>query len=106
MIGRATIGRPWIFKQIKHYFETGEILPDLSVREQIAIIKEQIMLSVEWIDEVRGLLHMRRHMAAMFKGLPHFRDLRIRMLQAPSIEELWRVFDEIEARYGDDFCEK
>ena len=106
MIGRATIGRPWIFEQIKHYFETGEILPDLSVREQIAIIKEQIMLSVEWIDEVRGLLHMRRHMAAMFKGLPHFRDLRIRMLQAPSIEELWRVFDEIEARYGDDFCEK
>lgn len=106
MIGRATIGRPWIFKQIKHYFETGEILPDLSVREQIAIIKEQIMLSVEWIDEVRGLLHMRRHMAAMFKGLPHFRDLRIRMLQTPSIEELWRVFDEIEARYGDDFCEK
>ena len=106
MIGRATIGRPWIFKQIKHYFETGEILPDLSVREQIAIIKEQIMLSVEWIDEVRGLLHMRRHMAAMFKGLPHFRDLRIRMLQAPSIEELWRVFDEIETRYGDDFCEK
>lgn len=101
MIGRATIGRPWIFRQIKHYFETGEIMPDLSVREQIEIIKEQIMLSVERIDEVRGLLHMRRHMAAMFKGLPHFRDLRIRMLQAPSIEELWQVFDEIEARYGD-----
>lgn len=100
MIGRATIGHPWIFKQIKHYFETGEILPDLSVAEQIAIIKEQILLSVNWIDEVRGLLHMRRHMAAMFKGLSHFRDLRIRMLQAPSIEVLWQVFDEIEARYG------
>lgn len=100
MIGRATIGHPWIFKQIKHYFETGEILPDLSVAEQIAIIKEQILLSVDWIDEVRGLLHMRRHMAAMFKGLSHFRDLRIRMLQAPSIEILWQVFDEIEARYG------
>lgn len=100
MIGRATIGHPWIFKQIKHYFETGEILPDLSVAEQIAIIKEQILLSVDWIDEVRGLLHMRRHMAAMFKGLSHFRDLRIRMLQAPSIEVLWQVFDEIEARYG------
>lgn len=100
MIGRATIGHPWIFKQIKHYFETGEILPDLSVAEQIAIIKEQILLSVDWIDEVRGLLHMRRHMAAMFKGLSHFRDLRIRMLQAPSIEVLWQVFDEIETRYG------
>lgn len=99
MIGRATIGHPWIFKQIKHYFETGEILPDLSVTEQIEIIKEQILLSVEWIDEVRGLLHMRRHMAAMFKGLPHFRDLRIKMLQAPSVAALWEVFDEIERRY-------
>lgn len=101
MIGRAAIGRPWIFRQIKHYFATGELLPDLSVREQIEIIKEQIRLSVEWIDEVQGLLHTRRHMAAMFKGLPHFRDLRIRMLQAPNLEELWQVFDEIAARYGD-----
>lgn len=99
MIGRATIGHPWIFKQIKHYFSTGELLPDLSVAEQIEIIKEQIFLSVEWLDEVRGLLHMRRHMAAMFKGLSHFRDLRIRMLQAPSIVELWQVFDEIKDRY-------
>lgn len=99
MIGRATIGRPWIFRQIKHYFETGEILPELPVSEQIAIIKEQILLSVDWLDEVRGLLHMRRHMAAMFKGLPHFRDLRIQMLQAPSIEELWKVFDAVEQRY-------
>lgn len=101
MIGRATIGRPWIFKQIKHYFETGELLPEISVQEQIGIIKEQICLSVDWLDEVRGLLHMRRHMAAMFKGLPHFRDLRIQMLQAPTVEELWRVFDDIAARYSD-----
>ena len=103
MIGRATIGHPWIFKQIRHYFETGELLPDLSVKEQIEVIKEQILLSVEWIDEVRGLLHMRRHMASMFKGLPHFRDLRIRMLQAPTIDVLWEVFDEIEKRYSDDY---
>jgi tRNA-dihydrouridine synthase len=96
------VGRPWIFKQIKHYFATGELLPDLSVKEQIEVIKAQILLSVEWIDEVRGLLHMRRHMAAMFKGLPHFRDLRIRMLQASNLETLWQVFDEIEQRYGGD----
>lgn len=102
MIGRATIGKPWIFRQIKHYFETGELLPDLSVVEQIAVIKEQIRLSVEWIDEVRGLLHMRRHMAAMFKGLPHFRDLRIRMLQAPDLQTLWQVFDEIQEKYGEE----
>lgn len=99
MIGRATIGRPWIFRQIKHYFETGEILPELPVAEQIGIIKEQINLSVEWLDETRGLLHMRRHMAAMFKGLPHFRDLRIQMLQADSLESLWQVFNAIDERY-------
>ncbi len=100
MIGRATIGKPWIFEQIKHYLATGEILPELSVPAQIEIIKEQILLSMEWLDEVRGLFHMRRHMACMFKGLPHFRDLRIQMLQAPTIEELWGVFDQIAERYG------
>lgn len=100
MIGRATIGKPWIFEQIKHYLSTGEILPELSVPAQIEIIKKQILLSMEWLDEVRGLFHMRRHMACMFKGLPHFRDLRIQMLQAPTIEELWDVFDQIAERYG------
>ena len=101
MIGRATIGKPWIFRQIKHYLETGELLPELSVTEQIEVIKEQILLAIDWIDEVRGILHMRRHMACMFKGLPHFRDLRIRMLQAPTVEALWAVFDEIAERYKD-----
>lgn len=101
MIGRGAIGRPWIFKQIKHYFQTGEMLPDLSVVEQIDILKEQILLSVDWIDEIRGILHMRRHMAAMFKGLPHFRDLRIQMLRAESIEELWRIFELIRERYSE-----
>ena len=100
MIGRATIGKPWIFEQIKHYLATGEVLPELSVAAQVEIIKEQILLSMEWLDEVRGLFHMRRHMACMFKGLPHFRDLRIQMLQAPTIEVLWGVFDQIVERYG------
>lgn len=101
MIGRATIGKPWIFRQIKHYLSTGELLPELTVAEQIDIIKEQILLAIDWIDEARGILHMRRHMACMFKGLPHFRDLRIRMLQAPSVEALWPIFDEIAERYKD-----
>ena len=100
MIGRATIGKPWIFEQIKHYLETGEKLPEQSVQEQVNIIKEQILLSMAWLDEVRGLFHMRRHMACMCKGLPHFRDLRIQMLQAPDIQTLWEVFDKIVERYG------
>lgn len=99
MIGRATIGRPWIFRRIKHYMETGELLPEPSVGEQIDILKQQIELSMEWIDEVRGILHMRRHMAAMFKGLPDFRNLRIEMLQCNSKTELWDIFSRIEERY-------
>ena len=100
MIGRAAIGKPWIFRQVKHFFATGQLLPDPGIAEQVGIIKEQILRAMEWIDEVRGILHMRRHMACMFKGLPHFRDLRIRMLQAPDKERLWQVFDEIVDRYG------
>lgn len=100
MIGRAAIGKPWIFRQVKHFFATGQLLPDPGIAEQVAIIKEQILRAMEWIDEVRGILHMRRHMACMFKGIPHFRDLRIRMLQAPDKERLWQVFDEIVDRYG------
>lgn len=100
MIGRAAIGKPWIFQQVKHFFATGQLLPDPGIAEQVGIIKEQVLRAMEWIDEVRGILHMRRHMACMFKGLPHFRDLRIRMLQAPDKERLWQVFDEIVDRYG------
>lgn len=100
MIGRAAIGRPWIFRQIRHYLETGEVLPEPTVSEQIEVIRAQILLSVDWIDEVRGILHMRRHMAAMFKGLPHFRDLRVEMLRAATLPELWTIFDRIRERYA------
>lgn len=99
MIGRAAIGHPWIFRQIRHYLEKGETMPEPAVSEQIDVLKEQILSSVEWIGEIKGILHMRRHMAAMFKGLPHFRDLRIKMLQSAGIPELWTVFDEIANRY-------
>lgn len=101
MIGRATVGRPWIFRQIRHYFETGEVLPALPVSEQIRILKEQVDLAIEWIDEVRGILHMRRHVAAMFKGLPHFRNLRIELLRASSRAALWGVLERVEREYGD-----
>ena len=100
MIGRASIGKPWIFQQIKHYLQTGERLPEWTVAEQIRVIKEQIDLSMAWLDETRGLFHMRRHMACMFKGLPHFREKRIEMLRAPDRETLWGVFDRIEERWG------
>lgn len=100
MIGRAAIGRPWIFGDIKEYMTTGEIRPDLSLERQIEVIKSQITDAVDWLDERRGILHMRRHMAGMFKGLSHFRDLRIEMLRASTKEELWETFDKIRERYS------
>ena len=100
MIGRAAIGRPWIFGDIKEYMTTGEIRPDLSLERQIEVIKSQITDAVDWLDERRGILHMRRHMAGMFKGLSHFRALRIEMLRASTKEELWETFDKIRERYS------
>lgn len=101
MIGRPSIGRPWIFKEIKHYLNTGDLLPPLSVEEHIDLLMEQIHRSIDWLDERRGILHMRRHMALSFKNLPDFRPLRTRMLRANTLDELNTAFDEIRKTYKD-----
>lgn len=97
MIGRASIGKPWIFKEMKHYLETGEKLPPISLEEQMSIIKQQVLNSIEWLDERRGILHSRRHLAAtpLFKGIPNFRETRIAMLRAGTLEELFGILDSI-----------
>lgn len=100
MIGRGCVGRPWIFKEVSHYLNTGELWTPPTIGEQVEILKDQITGAMDWLDERRGILHMRRHMASMFKGLSHFRDLRIRMLQSPSKEDLWTILDEITERYS------
>lgn len=91
MIGRATFGRPWIFHEIAH--------PEapLSLDEKIDILKQQVLTSVERIDEYRGILHIRRHLAAtpIFKGIPNFRETRIRMLRAETVEELFAIIEDI-----------
>jgi nifR3 family TIM-barrel protein len=99
MIGRSSIGRPWIFKEIKHYLRTGELLPPPSLTDHVNMVKEQLLRAVEWLDARRGILHMRRHMAVTFKGLPHFRPLRIKLLQANELEDVMAVLDEIAATY-------
>lgn len=96
MVGRATFGRPWIFKEIKNYLETGE-LTQISVDEQLDILRRQVQKSVERLDEYRGILHVRRHLAAtpLFKGIPNFRETRIRMLRAEHVDELYAILEEI-----------
>lgn len=96
MVGRATFGRPWIFKEIKDYLETGA-LTQISVDEQLNILKRQVQKSVERLDEYRGILHVRRHLAAtpLFKGIPNFRETRIRMLRAEHVDELYAILEEV-----------
>lgn len=98
MIGRGSIGRPWIFKEVRHYLETGEELAPLSFRWRLDVLREEVTDSVARLDERRGIIHIRRHLAAtpLFKGIPNFRDTRIAMLRAESVEELFRIFDNIE----------
>ena len=97
MIGRASFGRPWIFKEMKHYLETGEELPPLSFEWCMEVLRQEVIDSVNLLDERRGILHVRRHLAAspLFKGIPNFRDTRIAMLRAETKEELFQIFNEI-----------
>lgn len=95
MIGRASFGRPWVFKEVKHYLTTGELLPSLSAQWRLDVLRQQVEDSVRLLDERRGILHVRRHLAAspLFKGIPNFRETRIAMLRAETKEELCRIFE-------------
>ena len=101
MIGRASFGRPWIFQEVKHYLQTGEELPALTPQWCMEVLRQEVADSVNLLDERRGILHVRRHLAAspVFKGIPNFRDTRIAMLRAETQADVYRIFDEIEARF-------
>ena len=98
MVGRASFGCPWIFKEMKHYLLTGEELPPLTIYEKMSALRRQMLESVARLDEHRGILHIRRHLAAtpLFKGIPNFRETRIAMLQADTVEALTAILDKIE----------
>ena len=102
MIGRASFGRPWIFKEIKHFLQTGEELPPLSFQWRMDVLRQEVKDSVALLDERRGILHVRRHLAAspLFKGIPNFRDTRIAMLRAETLEELNAILNHIEENFG------
>ena len=102
MIGRASFGRPWIFREVKHYLEHGEYATPFSFKETMDILRHQVIDSVERLDERRGILHIRRHLAAtpLLKGLADFRPLRIAMLRAEKLDELFSILDKIEETYG------
>lgn len=102
MVGRASFGRPWIFKEIKHFLQTGEELPPLSFQWRMDVLRQEVKDSVALLDERRGILHVRRHLVAspLFKGIPNFRDTRIAMLRAETLEELNAILNHIEENFG------
>lgn len=101
MIGRGSIGRPWIFREVKHYLQTGEALPKEPFAWYLGILKRQVIQSVERLDERRGILHIRRHLAAtpLFKGIPDFKQTRVAMLRAETVEALFEIIDKIPEMY-------
>lgn len=96
MIGRATFGRPWIFKEIRDYLDDKEPDPEMTFNWMLDVLEEQLRINVERIDEYRGILHTRRHLAAspIFKGIPNFRQTRIAMLRANTMDELMGILEE------------
>ncbi|MDE7346384.1 MAG: tRNA dihydrouridine synthase DusB [Muribaculaceae bacterium] len=100
MIGRASFGAPWIFREVKEYLESGRI-PEITDAEKFALLRRQIRESIERIDEYRGILHVRRHLAStpLLKGIPDFRETRIRLLRAETEDDLENLLQEIEERF-------
>lgn len=101
MIGRGSIGRPWIFREVKHFLTTGTSLAPETFGWYLDILKEQVLQSVERLDERRGIVHIRRHLAAtpLFKGIPDFKHTRIAMLRAETIADLFAILDDIPTRF-------
>jgi nifR3 family TIM-barrel protein len=101
MIGRATVGKPWLFKQIKHYLENGELIDEPSIQEKVATAKRHLEKSIEWKGKPRGIFEMRRHLSNYFKGLPNFKSTRRKLVTTLDEKELFDTLDQITLTYAD-----
>lgn len=101
MIGRAAIGYPWIFDEIKHFLATGEKLEAPTIEERIAVTKKHLDFSVEWKGEKQGILEMRRHYTNYFRGMPNFKPIRTEMVTADSYEHVCHLLDQVADQYAD-----
>jgi tRNA-dihydrouridine synthase B len=101
MIGRAAVGKPWIFRDIKHYLLTGEILPDPTIAEKVDVAREQFEKSLEWKSGNVGIWDRRRHCSNDFKGIPNFKETRIKLLTTLEVEEIRTILDTIKSTWGD-----
>jgi nifR3 family TIM-barrel protein len=100
MIGRASIGNPWFFKQVKHYFKTGNHLEHISMPERVEAARRHLKMSIDWKGEVLGVLETRRHYTNYFKGIPNFKPYRTKMVTSDHSKDVFDTFDEVEKVFG------
>ena len=101
MIGRASIGNPWFFKQVKHFFKTQEHLAPISLEERIEVARKHLQMAIDWKGEILGVFETRRHYTNYFKGIPHFKKYRMKMVTSNHSEDVFAVFDEVLENFSD-----
>tara|TARA_Y100001933_G_scaffold204944_1_gene207376 strand:- start:10204 stop:11220 length:1017 start_codon:yes stop_codon:yes gene_type:complete len=101
MIGRASIGYPWFFKEVKHYFKTGEHLAPPTMRERVEAARRHLQMAIDWKGEKLGVFETRRHYTNYFKGIPHFKEYRMKMVTSDEAADVFAVFDEVQEKFGD-----
>ncbi|MBJ2174771.1 tRNA dihydrouridine synthase DusB [Aureibaculum algae] len=101
MIGRATIGYPWFFKEVKHFFNTGEHLPAPTIADRVDIARRHLQMAIDWKGERLGIVETRRHYTNYFKGIPHFKEYRLKMVTTDDSEGVFKIFDEVIHQFGD-----
>ena len=100
MIGRATIGNPWFFKQVKHFFKTGKHLAPISLEERVEAARCHLQMSIDWKGEVLGVFETRRHYTNYFKGIPHFKEYRMKMVTSDHSKDVFAAFDEVLEKFA------
>jgi nifR3 family TIM-barrel protein len=100
MIGRASIGNPWVFREIKHFVKTGQALAGPTLMERLEACKTHFIKSLEWKGPIVGLVEMRRHYANYFKGIPHFKEFRMRLVSSMDVLEIQEIFNELELLFN------
>ena len=101
MIGRASIGNPWFFKQVKHYFNTGEHLKPITLQERVEAARRHLQMSIDWKGEKLGVFETRRHYTNYFKGIPNFKEYRMKMVTSDHSEDVFATFDEVLEKFSD-----
>ncbi|WP_055444165.1 tRNA dihydrouridine synthase DusB [Lacinutrix himadriensis] len=101
MIGRASIGNPWFFKQVKHFFETGEHYRPINMQERVEAARRHLQMSIDWKGEILGVFETRRHYTNYFKGIPHFKEYRMKMVTSDASVDVFAAFDEVLEKFGD-----